>query len=57
MGATIYAVPTLIITTSRLILGQVPRWLAAAGGALCLTGSPYRGRAWLVRLEPATGGL
>lgn len=28
MGATIYAVPTLVIIMSWLILGQVPRWLA-----------------------------
>lgn len=38
MGATIYAVPTLVIIMSWLILGQVPRWLAVAGGALCLAG-------------------
>ena len=38
MGATIYAVPTLVIVMSWLILGQVPRWLAVAGGALCLAG-------------------
>ena len=36
MGATIYAVPTLVILMSWLILGQVPRWLAVAGGAICL---------------------
>ena len=38
MGATIYAVPTLVIIMSWLILGQVPRWLAVAGGVLCLAG-------------------
>jgi drug/metabolite transporter (DMT)-like permease len=38
MGATIYAVPTLVIIMSWLILGQVPRWLAVGGGALCLAG-------------------
>jgi drug/metabolite transporter (DMT)-like permease len=38
MGATIYAVPTLVIIMSWLILGQVPQWLAVAGGALCLAG-------------------
>ena len=38
MGATIYAVPTLVIIMSWLTLGQVPRWLAVAGGALCLAG-------------------
>ena len=38
MGATIYTVPTLVIVRSWLILGQVPRWLAVAGGALCLAG-------------------
>jgi hypothetical protein len=38
MGATIYAVPTLVIIMSWLILGQVPRSLAVAGGAVCLAG-------------------
>jgi drug/metabolite transporter (DMT)-like permease len=38
MGATIYAVPTLVIAMSWLILGQVPRSLAVAGGARCLAG-------------------
>jgi drug/metabolite transporter (DMT)-like permease len=38
MGATTYAVPTLVIIMSWLILGQVPRWLAVAGGAVCLAG-------------------
>ena len=38
MGATIYAVPVLVIVMSWLILGQVPRWLAVAGGVLCLAG-------------------
>jgi drug/metabolite transporter (DMT)-like permease len=38
MGATIYAVPTLAIIMSWLILGQVPQWLAVAGGALCHAG-------------------
>ena len=37
-GRHIYAVPTLVIIMSWLILGQVPRWLAVAGGALCLVG-------------------
>ena len=68
MGATIYAVPTLVIIMSWLILGQVPRWLAVAGGASASLRSPYRGCAWLVaggadreggwvELEPTTGGL
>ncbi|MGH3189828.1 MAG: DMT family transporter [Streptosporangiaceae bacterium] len=38
MGATIYAVPMLVIILSWLILGQVPQWLAIGGGALCLAG-------------------
>jgi drug/metabolite transporter (DMT)-like permease len=38
MGATIYAVPVLVIVMSWLILGQVPRWLAVVGGILCLAG-------------------
>ncbi len=60
MDATIYAVPTLVITMSWLILGQAPRSLAVAGGVSALAGSPYRGCAWLVGrvgLEPTTGGL
>jgi drug/metabolite transporter (DMT)-like permease len=38
MGATIYAVPMLVIILSWVILDQVPRWLALAGGAICLAG-------------------
>jgi len=38
MGATTYAVPGLVVAMSWLILGQVPRWLTIAGGALCLVG-------------------
>jgi drug/metabolite transporter (DMT)-like permease len=32
------AVPGLVVLMSWLILGQVPRWLTVAGGALCLAG-------------------
>ena len=38
MGATTYAVPGLVVLMAWLILGQVPRWLTLAGGALCLAG-------------------
>lgn len=38
MGATTYAVPGLVVLMSWLILGQLPRWLTLAGGALCLAG-------------------
>jgi drug/metabolite transporter (DMT)-like permease len=38
MGATIYAVPMLVIILSWVVLDQVPRWLALAGGAICLAG-------------------
>ena len=38
MGATTYAVPGLVVLMSWLILGQAPRWLTIAGGALCLAG-------------------
>src|SRR5690242_6674274 len=38
MGATTYVVPGLVVLMSWLILGQVPRWLTIAGGALCLAG-------------------
>jgi drug/metabolite transporter (DMT)-like permease len=45
MGATTYAVPGLVVLMSWLILGQVPRWLTIAGGALCLAGvAVSRGR-------------
>jgi drug/metabolite transporter (DMT)-like permease len=45
MGATTYAVPGLVVVMSWLILGQVPRWLTLAGGALCLAGvAVSRGR-------------
>jgi drug/metabolite transporter (DMT)-like permease len=38
MGATTYAVPALVVLMSWLMLGQVPKWLTIAGGALCLAG-------------------
>jgi drug/metabolite transporter (DMT)-like permease len=38
MGAAVYAIPPLTVLMSWAILGQVPRWAALAGGALCLTG-------------------
>jgi drug/metabolite transporter (DMT)-like permease len=47
MGATIYAIPPLTVLMSWLILGEVPRGPALAGGALCLIGvaiSRRRGR-------------
>jgi len=38
MGATTYLVPALTVLMSWAILGQVPAWLALAGGMLCLVG-------------------
>jgi drug/metabolite transporter (DMT)-like permease len=38
MGATTYLVPALTVLMSWAILGQVPSWLALAGGMLCLAG-------------------
>lgn len=38
MGATTYLVPALTVLMSWAILGQVPSWLALAGGILCLAG-------------------
>ncbi|MGA3221530.1 MAG: DMT family transporter [Acidimicrobiales bacterium] len=38
MGATTYLVPALTVLMSWALLGQVPSWLAIAGGALCLAG-------------------
>ncbi|MET9503165.1 DMT family transporter [Streptomyces sp. NPDC006622] len=48
MGATTYAVPSLVVLMSWLTLGEVPGALTLAGGALCLAGvavSRSRGRA------------
>ncbi|MCO8269395.1 DMT family transporter [Actinoplanes sp. TRM 88003] len=38
MGSTTYAVPVVVILLSWLILDEVPRALAIAGGVLCLAG-------------------
>ncbi|MGV9558016.1 DMT family transporter [Streptomyces sp. NPDC003522] len=38
MGATTYAVPSLVVLMSWLFLGEVPGLLTLAGGALCLAG-------------------
>lgn len=38
MGATTYLVPALTVLLAWALLGQVPTWLALAGGALCLIG-------------------
>jgi drug/metabolite transporter (DMT)-like permease len=38
MGATTYLVLALTVLLSWSALGQVPGWLAVAGGALCLAG-------------------
>ncbi|MFF9063012.1 DMT family transporter [Streptomyces sp. NPDC014882] len=38
MGATTYAVPSLVVLMSWLFLGEVPGVLTLAGGALCLAG-------------------
>jgi drug/metabolite transporter (DMT)-like permease len=38
VGATTYAVPALVVVMSWLLLGEVPRPLALAGGVLCLAG-------------------
>ena len=38
MGATIYAVPAIVVAMSWLLLGEVPGWLTVLGGALCLAG-------------------
>jgi len=38
MGATTYLVPAITVLMSWAILGQVPSWLAIAGGGLCSAG-------------------
>ncbi|GAB3651938.1 DMT family transporter [Glycomyces tarimensis] len=55
MGATTYAVPTLVVVMSWLFLGETPGWLTLAGGALCLAGvaiSRSRGRVRPPEEEP-----
>ncbi|WP_435303909.1 DMT family transporter [Streptomyces phaeoluteigriseus] len=50
MGATTYAVPSLVVLMSWLALGEVPGVLTLAGGALCLAGvAVSRSRAGDVR--------
>ena len=41
MGATTYLVPALTVLLGWAILGEVPTWLALAGGALCLAGVAF----------------
>jgi drug/metabolite transporter (DMT)-like permease len=38
MGATTYLVPAIAVLMSWAVLGQVPGWLALAGGGLCPAG-------------------
>lgn len=38
MGATTYAVPTVVVVLSWLLLGEVPGWLTLVGGVVCLAG-------------------
>jgi drug/metabolite transporter (DMT)-like permease len=38
MGAMLYLVPPIAVVLGWAVLGEVPPWLAAAGGALCLGG-------------------
>ncbi|MBO0774076.1 MAG: DMT family transporter [Actinobacteria bacterium] len=45
LGATTYLVPALAVLMSWAILGEVPRWLALAGGVLCLAGVALSQRA------------
>ena len=38
MGATTYAVPAIVVLLSWIFLNEVPGWLTAVGGVLCLAG-------------------
>jgi drug/metabolite transporter (DMT)-like permease len=38
LGSTTYLVPPIVIVMAWLLLGEVPSWLAIAGGALCVLG-------------------
>ncbi|MGO9657556.1 MAG: DMT family transporter [Acidimicrobiales bacterium] len=64
MGATTYLVPAITVLMSWALLGQVPTWLAIAGGALCLAGVSLSRRhpralerARALGNGPARGGL
>jgi len=38
LGSTTYLVAPIVIVLAWLLLGEVPSWLAIAGGALCIGG-------------------
>lgn len=38
LGATTYVVPAVVVLMSWALLGEVPGWLALAGGLVCLAG-------------------
>ena len=38
MGAMLYLIPIVAVILGWSILGEIPPWLAVAGGALCLGG-------------------
>ena len=44
MGTALYLVPAVTVLLSWAALGQVPSWLAIAGGALCLGGVAFSRR-------------
>lgn len=52
LGATTYLVPGLTVLMSWAILGEVPRWLALAGGVLCLAGVALSQRARRATARP-----
>lgn len=58
MGATTYLVPPMAILMAWLLLGELPAWLAMAGGLLCLLGvAVTRGVRLPVRLRERQEGV
>lgn len=55
MGASIYAVPGLVVLMSWAFLGEVPRPLTFAGGLLCLVGVAVSRRVPAPRTRGAAG--
>ena len=52
LGSTTYLVAPIVIVMAWLILGEVPSWLAIAGGALCVLGVVVARSTGLGRARP-----
>jgi drug/metabolite transporter (DMT)-like permease len=53
LGSTTYLVAPIVIVMAWAVLGEVPSWLAIAGGALCIGGVVVARSSGLRRAQPA----